>query len=148
MTLEDLDKLTSIWGAGKTQDWLLSYGETLLHVGPESLPEVDRRIREWAVAVETEKRRVAYYESLPEGCLRYGRRWDGEDGSEYIGWWLYPASMTDDEVFESMHNAGWEPFGRAIYSDYDCTGKWFSHAAFITRSKSFALVKQRWAMDI
>lgn len=69
---------------------------------------------------------------------------DPSDGG--INWIIFPASVPDDEVWKACENLGMCEV--RIYSDYDCTGKFFASEPYMTQTRTRKLVKQSWGYDI
>lgn len=79
----------------------------------------------------------------PSACGWNGCRYYGEDGDSYQVWWVYPASMTDEEILDDLARQGWET--RRYYGG---PGQPYGHEASVHRRGRRALVTQSGGRDV
>ena len=90
-------------------------------------------------------------ECLDMGCTHSGGVHDDAHTSG-AGYWIFPASMTDDNIMSALAKYGYvEDRDRGIYddNDWDCSGATMVDSPWIRkRTNTRVLVIQTWALDI
>ena len=118
----------------------------------EKYIQKSRELRSGLISVRTLENEVDNLASLFQSQVQfYGER-DYGDGESGISWWLFPAKLTDDEIYKHLIELGIaEDMDRGVFddNDWDCSGKCLLEApGIIKRTKTKVLVTRSWAYDV
>tara|TARA_R110002012_G_C11553744_1_gene602740 strand:- start:646 stop:1143 length:498 start_codon:yes stop_codon:yes gene_type:complete len=99
--------------------------------------------------LNTEKKLIE--QNLDMGCTHSGGVHD-DDHTSGAGYWIFPASMTDEDIMTALTKYGYvEDRDRGVYddNDWDCSGATMVDSPWIRkRTNTRVLVIQTWALDI
>ena len=91
------------------------------------------------------------YSDINMGCTHSGSSVD-EDGTCGANYWVFPASKSDEDIYEILEENGLcQRTDRGVYddNDWDCSGLPCSDGAYISKkTKTRKLVIRTWALDI
>ena len=113
-------------------------------------------------SLKSKLNQLEYEKNIAEKEMNVGVRYSGNsyfknqdgsiDGDSGRGWWVFPASKTDDEIFQALKELGVvEDMDRGVWDDHDwdCSGQTLVHSATIDkRTKTRVLVTQTWCVDV